>query len=496
MSANLRPTSSRRDFLRSSLAAAAAQPRTDRPNIILFYVDELRATALRLYSPDGVATPNLARLAKRGVTFENAFTPYPLCMPARVSLWTGQYPHTHGSRHNQQPMAEGLPSLAGVLRDAGYMLGIFGKNHCFTASQLDRWFAVNLSAESPRWRQSLSTDEAAGAARLRRWIAEQGGPMMPPMAAPFPSEFQSTHLITQRAIEFIERRQADPFALWISIIDPHNPIQAPERFASVMPPNKVKLPPSRSDAIRSQNTRLRIYDYLIRGGELTEDYLRRYVSIYYAMVAFIDYELGRLLALLERRRLLERTIIVFTSDHGDFAAEHHLIYKTGSLLDSMVRVPLILSWPGTVPEGRREQALVSQVDIMPTLLRFCGMETPKGVEGMPLPLQSGDRQRSFVYSEYGAGQPYYDWDHAKAIGVPKRLGDYPLETDPQLEHLYMRERAGHLEMIRTRTHKLIRDSNGEIEFYDLAKDPHELNNSHDRIVYKAEEAKLMGYLAE
>jgi hypothetical protein len=118
---------------------------------------------------------------------------------------------------------------------------------------------------------------------------------------------------------------------------------------------------------------------------------------------------------------------------------------------------------------------------------------------MPLPLQSGDRQRSFVYSEYGAGQPYYDWDHAKAIGVPKRLGDYPLETDPQLEHLYMRERAGHLEMIRTRTHKLIRDSNGEIEFYDLAKDPHELNNSHDRIVYKAEEAKLiklMRYLAE
>src|SRR5262245_34879111 len=264
MSTDSHKASTRRSFLRSSLAAAAAQPRAGRPNIILFYVDELRATALRLYNnPDGVATPNLARLARHGIVFENAFTPYPLCQPARVSLWTGQYPHTHGSRHNQNPMAEGLPSMAGVLRDAGYTLGIFGKNHCFSERQLDRWFAVNLSTESPHWRRSLSPEEAASSDRLRRWIAEQGGPMMPPKAAPFPPEVQPTHLITQRAMDFIEQSRGDPFALWISIIDPHNPIQAPERFAGVMPPDKLKLPPTRREAIRSGNTRLRIYDYLI-----------------------------------------------------------------------------------------------------------------------------------------------------------------------------------------------------------------------------------------
>ncbi len=486
--------SSRRSFLQSSLAAAGANARPDRPNIILFYVDELRVTALRLHNPDGVATPNLARLASRGVTFEHAFTPYPLCQPARVSLWTGQYPRTHGSRYNQKPMAEGLPSMAALLRDAGYTLGIFGKNHCFTPAQLERWFAINLSSDSRAWKQSLSAEEAAGSERHRRWIAEQGGPMMPPMAAPFPPEVLTTHLITQRAMEFIERNQRDPFALWISIIDPHNPIQAPERFAGVMPPQKVKLPALRPEAIRSKNTRMRIYDYLIRGTELTEDYLRRYLSIYYAMIAFIDYELGRLLSLLERRSLLERTIIVFTTDHGDFAAEHHLIYKTGSLVDSMVRVPLVLSWPGRLPEGRKEKALVSQVDIMPTLLQLCGLEIPKGVEGMRLPLRSGDPRRTFVYSEYGNGDAYYDWEHARAIGGPQRLGDYPLQTPQQLEHLYMRERAGHLEMIRTRTHKLIRDSNGEIEFYDLVKDPHELDNAHGRTQHRAAEAKLMGYL--
>jgi arylsulfatase A-like enzyme len=476
--------------------AAAAQPRRDRPNIIVFYVDELRATALRLHNPDGVATPNLARLAHRGVTFDHAFTPYPLCQPARVSLWSGQYPHTHGSRHNQNPMADRVPSMAAVLRDAGYTLGIFGKNHCFQPAQLDRWFTANLATESPQWRQSLSPEEAAANTRLQQWIAKQGGPMMPPMAAPFPPEAASTHLINQRAMDFIERRRGDPFALWISIIDPHNPIQVPERFAHAMPPEKLQLPPQRPGAIRSQNSRMRIYDYLTRGSELTEDYLRRYLSIYYGMVAFIDHELGRLLALLERRRLLERTILVFTTDHGDFAAEHHLLYKTGSLVDSMVHVPLILSWPGQVPEGRRETALVNQIDIMPTLLRLCGLEIPKGVEGRQLPLRPGDPARSFVYSEYGNGEPEYTWEQAKKIGPPERLGDYPLQTEEQLQHLYMRERAGHLEMIRTQTHKLIRDSNGDVEFYDLVKDPYELDNIHGRPAYRAAEAQLATYFSQ
>ncbi len=101
--------------------------------------------------------------------------------------------------------------MAQVLRDAGYTLGIFGKNHCFTSTQLDRWFALNLATESPKWRRSLTPEEAAGIDRLRQWIARQGGPMMPPAAAPFPLEVQPTHLINQRAIDFIERGPESPF---------------------------------------------------------------------------------------------------------------------------------------------------------------------------------------------------------------------------------------------------------------------------------------------
>src|SRR5579872_5090621 len=157
------PMFSRREFCAAPLPLLAQSRKSTRPNIIIFYVDELRATALRLYRPDGLETPNLARLAGRGVLFDNAFTPHPLCVPARVSLWTGQYSHTHGSRCNvtydgggafsaglspaSPPpfMHDDRKSMAASLHAAGYRTGIFGKNHCFTAEQLQRWFDVDYS---------------------------------------------------------------------------------------------------------------------------------------------------------------------------------------------------------------------------------------------------------------------------------------------------------------------------------------------------------------
>src|SRR5438309_2066717 len=125
----------RRDFARASVAGAASgklrAAAAGRPNVILFYVDELRATALRLYHPDVLETENLSHLARHGVTFTHAFTPHPLCMPARASLWTGQYSRTHGSRCNQMPLGEDRVCMADLLHKSGYRLGIFGKNHCF-----------------------------------------------------------------------------------------------------------------------------------------------------------------------------------------------------------------------------------------------------------------------------------------------------------------------------------------------------------------------------
>lgn len=473
--------------------AAASVPgaqRDSRPNLIVFYVDELRATALRLYNSAGLEMPNLERLARRGVTFTQAVTPHPLCMPARVSLWTGQYSSTHGARCNQTPMPDDRPTMAGILKRAGYKLGIFGKNHCFTDAQLGKWFDADYSLGSAAWKKSLSPQLAAGIREHQRWIRAQGGGTMPPKAAPFPPEVFQTRLINERAMQFIDGARGGPFAAWISIPDPHHPVQTPERYARVVPPERVKLPPYKPGEMKTKNTRMQIYDYLIRGSELPEQFLRDFLSVYYGMTAFIDDELGRLLDLLDRRGLTEKTIVLFTSDHGDFAAEHHLIIKTGSMLDSMVRIPMVISWPGRIREGQIESAPVNHVDIMPTALSLCGLRVPDTAQGRQLPLRDSDDRRAFSYSEYGAGGPMYTWEDARAIGPAKRLGDYALNTKVLTDHLEKRERAGHLRMVRTNTHKLIVDSNGERELYDLKKDPHELTNVHGEAAYKAAEGEL------
>ncbi len=507
------PTLTRREFCAGAPLPLLAQRKSSRPNVIIFYIDELRATALNLYRADGLETPNMARLANRGVLFNHAFTPHPLCLPARASLWTGQYSHTHGSRCNV--LYEETGSLGGenggapMLHDdrrtmieefhkAGYRTGIFGKNHVFSPAQRERWFDVDYSyfANSPfvpgGLNKGLSEEDWALVQKKGQWVRQHAGK---PDIAPFPTHIFETHLANQRGMEFIEREATGsaPFAAWISILFPHGPLEVPKEYANAMPPEQVKLPPFRPGEMKTKNTRIQIFDYVTHGSEMTDDYLRKFVSTYMGMTAFVDYELGRLTAMLEQKGLLENTIILLTADHGDFAAEHHLTYKCGSMVDSMVRVPFIVSWPGHLPQGKREDALVSQVDVMPTLLDLCGLDVPKTVEGQRLPLRAGDSKRPFVYSEYAAGEPEYTWDDAKA-GLSRRAGHDPKARDlPNWQQL-TRERAGHLQMIRTQTHKFVRDSNGDIEFYDLGKDPDELDNAHGRPEYKKIEQELDGKL--
>jgi len=226
----------RRRLTQSLAAGLSACGRPRRPNIVLFYADDLRATALDLYNPDAVAMPNLARLAASGITFDHSYTPHPLCQPARVSLWTGQYSSKHGSRYNQKPMADGTPNMAEWFRGAGYRMGIFGKNHCFTPAQLDRWFDDDYSIGSAKWKSALSPETVKEMREVAEWRGRRGGPMGPPAAAPFSHELFPTHIASERAIEFIGARQGgQPFFAWVSLVDPHTPADVPEKFAGALP---------------------------------------------------------------------------------------------------------------------------------------------------------------------------------------------------------------------------------------------------------------------
>ncbi|MEM7132110.1 MAG: sulfatase-like hydrolase/transferase [Chloroflexota bacterium] len=324
----------------------------NQPNILIIMTDQQKATASHLYGNSFCETPNMARLADEGVLFENAFTPHPLCMPARVSFWTGQWPHSHGSRRNETPMPAGVEHGVRLWKEAGYHVGLIGKNHCFSQAEdlalFDTYCEISHSGlpekvetKGMEWFRPLSGIHAAH--ELRRTMTPQN-PHFAYATNDFPLEDYSTGLVAGQTIRFLEeyasRREVlsntqpddnpgnlsgiqsdiQPFALWVSIPDPHEPWVCPEQYAAIFPKEKIDLPPWRDDEFNDGTAPERnrmLYEMLgVRNDDIEDIY--GLLAVYYGMVRFIDDALGQILDALIRLSLREETIIVFCSDHGDF----------------------------------------------------------------------------------------------------------------------------------------------------------------------------------
>src|SRR5206468_5290946 len=229
---------------------------------------------------------------------------------------------------------------------------------------------------------------------------------------------------------YLEERASEgrPLALWVSIPDPHTPLQVPEPYASRYPPESVPLPPWKDGEIDTKPERQQVYYRLRRLWDLREDDVRLAAAIYYGMIDFIDERVGALLDTLERLDLREHTIVVFTSDHGDYLGEHHLLDKSNAFYDCLTHVPLLVSWPGHLPQGARRPELVSLVDVMPTVLHLAGVPLPdggRGVQGRLLPgipgIPGAPPAREAIFADYGAGGPAVTLDLVARLyppGVP------------------------------------------------------------------------------
>jgi len=226
---------------------------SDRPNIIVIMSDQMKATASHLYGNTFCETPSLARLAEDGVLYENAFTPHPLCVPARVSLWTSQYPHSHGGRRNQTLMPGDAVHAYKLWQAAGYHTALIGKNHCFETEEdlalFDVWCEVGHgglpdSAETKglEWWRPIEAIRAAHA--VRRNMPEQS-PRFGYATSDAPLEDQVTGLLAGQAVHYLETYGDRPFALWVSFPDPHEPWVAPTSYADMFPSEAIQLPPWR-----------------------------------------------------------------------------------------------------------------------------------------------------------------------------------------------------------------------------------------------------------
>ena len=368
---------------------------TDRPNILVIMTDQQRATASHLYGNTFCQTPSMERLAADGVLFENAITPHPLCVPARISFWTSQFPHSHGGRRNQTLMPAGATHAWQLWKEAGYATGLIGKNHCFQREEdlalFDVWNAFTHGGrdEGPQTRGMDWFRPEEGRRKVateHRQLAHQN-PRFSYGTSELPLEDHSTGLIAGQTTRFLEKHQDQPFALWVSFPDPHEPWLCPAEYASLFPPTAIDLPTWRDDEFddeRAPERNRALYQMLGVRRDPPED-LYGVMASYFGMVRFIDDALGQILDKLDELGLREQTIVVFCSDHGDFMGEHAMQCKGGVFYDSLTRVPLIVSWPGQVAAGMRDQSMANLIDVVPTLLHLQGLEQPRSMHGMPLP---------------------------------------------------------------------------------------------------------------
>lgn len=440
--------------------------------------DQMKATASSLYGNAECPTPSLERLARSGVVFDRAITPHPLCVPARIALWTSQFPDVNGCRTNETLLPPGRDHAVRRWRAAGWQVALIGKNHCFQdpgdIALFDVWCEISHNGFPPgaphRGMAWVHPPEAVTDAHaVRRRMPPTPG-AYPHAATDFPLEHYSTGLVTDQACAYLGRAR-EPFALWLSYPDPHSPYEAPRRYADAFDWRSLTLPEAGDLDDLSAPERNRILRRILGWDEAALGDLRQVVATYYAMVRFIDDGVGRVLDRLDTLGLTDRTIVVFCSDHGDFAGEHRMMNKGGVFYDCLTRVPLVVSWPGHVPQGQREGSPVNLVDIVPTLFALQGLPPSAAWEGERLPGVTGAPARASTVSVYGAGGPAFrltDWEH-----LPARTGVQAL-----IGTLTEREAEGERTMVRTCRWKLVHDPEGgdRDELYDLEHDPNELRN--------------------
>ena len=453
---------------------------TTRPNILLLCTDQQRYDALGAQGNDQIATPNLDRLAAQGARFDQCYVQNPVCAPSRASLMTSRYVHAHGLWANGVSLPDTERMFSRDLADAGYDCGLVGKLHlaaCFGGRderRHDDGFRVFRWAHDPS-HQSPSNQYHRWLEQHHRHLYTQAtDPASPVTFGGLPTEAHLTRWIADETIAFLTEARDQPFLCVANFFDPHHPFEAPpeylERYDAAVLAEPVTTPGEldTKPEIYTEASK-RSYAGAAKGyAEYTTDGLQQAKAAYYAMVSFVDDEVGRILAVLDEQGLADDTIVVFTSDHGEMLGDHQLMLKGPMMFDCAVRVPLIVRWPGVIDAGAVRDELVQWIDLAPTFLDAAGVPPMPGQQGASLlPLLSGE-----VVAD---GTGFRDWALSE-----HRNSSHPY--DP----------AVHTTMLRHDRWKVVvhhgapatsRDRTGEL--YDLDADPNELANLWDDPAYAA-----------
>ena len=426
-------------------APAAAPPR--RPNIVFVLVDDMRWDDLRAAGHPFIETPHMDRLAGEGARFTNAFATTPLCSPSRASFLTGQYPHTNGIVDNTARESHNLPVFPLELQKAGYRTGFFGKWHMGNDDSprpgFDHWVAMPGQGEAVD--PSLNVDGTR--------VQEKG---------------YTTDLLTDYVERFIDRPGDAPFLVYLAHKAIH-PNVTQQDDGSLMPlpgqpggfvaadrhrgryagrtmprrPNAFLAPLDKPALMRSIDK----LPPLGKSTATTDEEIRGRLE----MLLGVDDSLGRIVATLARKGILDNTVIVFTSDHGYFYGEHGLNEERRLAYEETIRIPLIVRFPRLVTAGITPSEMALSIDLAPTLLDVAGVPARTGMQGrslVPVLTQKAQGWRTSFLIEYFS------------------------------DSVFPRIRTMGYSAVRTAQHKYIqyRELTDMDELYDLTADPYEMTN--------------------
>jgi len=514
-----------------------------RPNFLFFITDQHRADYLGCYGHPVLKTPHIDSIAARGTRFARFYVATPVCMPNRATLMTGRMPSVHGVRSNGSPLSLRTNTFVDALRASGYATALVGKSHLqnFTGHPailkrepprpgdqlLDMTFAEARKPEVPEgpydqehprhWQSGrefsmqipfygfehvdLCTghgDEVGGhyyvwlrsarpdADALRERANQLPHDYVCPQAVrtPIPEELYPTAYIADKSCAWLERyadgKRDKPFFLMTSFPDPHHPFTPPGRYWSMYRPQDMPLPPSFQIGNRAparavawamaQRESGRADTAAQAAFAVTEREAREAMALSCGMIAMIDDAIGRVLGRLAERGLADDTVVVFTTDHGDFLGDHRLLLKGPAHYEGITHVPFIWAEPQS-GEPRRTDALAGTLDIAATILDRAQDAPYNGIQGMRL-------------------LPVL----ANASATLAR-DSMVIEDDQQRASFGLASGSRMRTLVTQRWRMTIAQDDPYGELYDLASDPHEMDNLFEDAAHRGVRAELMEKLA-
>lgn len=410
-----------------------------QPNLLVIMSDEHAPQFTGLYGHPLVRTPNMDRLAQRGVVFENAYCNTPICVASRMSFLTGLYVHHNGAWDNSAPLAVDAVTWPHLLRVQGYDVVLSGKQHFVGPDKLHGFraqLARDLHAENAH--PTFDWSDGTPPAPLPWPTLEQAGPGTT-------LEIEIDDQAEDEAIKYLHdpARRDGPWALNVSFIAPHFPLVVPECYWDMYPLDQVDLPNIPPGHLESQHPVYQRMRSMFGFVDFPEELVRRGRAGYYGLITYLDDKIGRLLDTLDEIGQREHTLVVYVSDHGEMNGEHGM-WRKSNFYEHSSRIPLIMAWPGHLPEGRRVPEVVSLVDLTATLVDIG--------EGSPITPLDGDSL------------------------LPLARGEEVNWKDEAFAEYLAHGVAAPMAMLRRGRFKLNYSLGDEVELYDLIDDPGEFRN--------------------